>query len=198
MDKKMQYRKFKEDANYLVKRLRDSDEEAFAFLFDTYGKSLYFYCNSILKNSTFGEDVVQESFVNLWERRKDFVALLPVRVFLYQTARNKCMDLLKHEQVIHKHEASLVKEFSEDFLDEKMIEEEMLGEIYRAIDELPSECGRVFRLGLEGLSNQEIADTLSISVNTVKTQKQRAMTVLKKRFSTGMLLVLLGMTDLLH
>ena len=194
----MQYRKFKEDANYLVKRLRDSDEEAFAFLFDTYGKSLYFYCNSILKNSTFWEDVVQESFVNLWERRKDFVALLPVRVFLYQTARNKCMDLLKHEQVIHKHEASLVQEFSEDFLDEKMIEEEMLGEIYRAIDELPSECGRVFRLGLEGLSNQEIADTLSISVNTVKTQKQRAMTVLKKRFSTGMLLVLLGMTDLLH
>ena len=74
----------------------------------------------------------------------------------------------------------------------------MLGEIYRAIDELPSECGRVFRLGLEGLSNQEIADTLSISVNTVKTQKQRAMAVLKKRFSTGMLLVLLGMTDLLH
>lgn len=141
---------------------------------------------------------MQESFVNLWERRKDFVALLPVRVFLYQTARNKCMDLLKHEQVIHKHEASLVQEFSEDFLDEKMIEEEMLGEIYRAIDELPSECGRVFRLGLEGLSNQEIADTLSISVNTVKTQKQRAMTVLKKRFSTGMLLVLLGMTDLLH
>ena len=141
---------------------------------------------------------MQESFVNLWERRKDFVALLPVRVFLYQTARNKCMDLLKHEQVIHKHEASLVQEFCEDFLDEKMIEEEMLGEIYRAIDELPSECGRVFRLGLEGLSNQEIADILSISVNTVKTQKQRAMAVLKKRFSTGMLLVLLGMTDLLH
>lgn len=198
MDKKVLYGKFKEDADYLVKRLRDSDENAFTFLFDTYGKSLYFYCNSILKNSTFGQDVVQESFVSLWERRRDFLALLPIRVFLYQTARHKCMDLLKHEQVVNKHEASLMQIFSEDFLDEKMIEEEMLGEIYRAIDELPPECRRILRLGLEGLSNQEIANSLSISLNTVKTQKQRAMTALKKRFSIGVLLVFLGMSNLFY
>ena len=51
---------------------------------------------------------------------------------------------------------------------------------------------------LEGLSNQEIADSLSISINTVRTQKQRAMAVLKKRFSMGILLVLLGMVDLFN
>ena len=126
------------------------------------------------------------------------MSLLPIRVFLYQTARNKCLDLLKHEQVVHKHEAALIQELSEDSLDEKMIEEEVLGEIYRAIDELPPECRRVFRLGLEGLSNQEIADSLSISINTVRTQKQRAMIVLKKRFSMGTLLVLFGMVDLFN
>lgn len=92
----------------------------------------------------------------------------------------------------------MIQELSEDSLDEKMIEEEVLGEIYRAIDELPPECRRVFRLGLEGLSNQEIADSLSISINTVRTQKQRAMAVLKKRFSMGILLVLLGMVDLFN
>ena len=100
--------------------------------------------------------------------------------------------------VDHKHEAALIQELSEDSLDEKMIEEEVLGEIYRAIDELPPECRRVFRLGLEGLSNQEIADSLSISINTVRTQKQRAMIVLKKRFSMGTLLVLFGMVDLFN
>lgn len=171
MDKEMRYRKFRHNVDYLVRRLQDGDEYAFAFFLDTYGKSLYFYCNSILKNSTFSEDIVQESFVTLWERRQDFMSLLPIRVFLYQTARNKCLDLLKHEQVVHKHEAALIQELSEDSLDEKMIEEEVLGEIYRAIDELPPECRRVFRLGLEGLSNQEIADSLSISINTVRTQK---------------------------
>ena len=198
MDKEMRYRKFRHNVDYLVRRLQDGDEYAFAFFLDTYGKSLYFYCNSILKNSTFSEDIVQESFVTLWERRQDFMSLLPIRVFLYQTARNKCLDLLKHEQVVHKHEAALIQELSEDSLDEKMIEEEVLGEIYRAIDELPPECRRVFRLGLEGLSNQEIADSLSISINTVRTQKQRAMAVLKKRFSMGTLLVLLGMMDLFN
>ena len=167
MNQSVQNKRFREEPEYLVKRLRESDENAFAFLLDTYGKSLYFYCNSIL----------------------------PIRVFLYQTARNKCLDLLKHEQVVHKYEADIVRELSEDFLDEKMIEEEMLGQLYRAIEELPTECARVFKLGLEGLSNQEIADTLSVSIHTVKTQKQRAMSVLKQRFGIGTILVMFGMTD---
>ena len=73
-----------------------------------------------------------------------------------------------------------------------MIEEELLGQLYRAIEELPTECARVFKLGLEGLSNQEIADTLKVSIHTVKTQKQRAMTTLKNRFGAGVVLVVFG------
>lgn len=195
MDRKQQKKRFQEEPEYLVKRLRDSDEYAFAFLLNTYGKSLYFYCNSILKNDTFAEDIVQESFVCFWERRKDFIQLLPIRVFLYQTAKNKCLDLLKHEAVVLKHETDVIRELNDDCLDEKMIEEEVLGEIYRAIEELPTECARVFKLGLEGLSNQEIADTLSVSIHTVKTQKQRAMVVLKHRFGMETILVVLGVTE---
>ena len=63
MNLNVQNKRFREEPEYLVKRLRESDENAFAFLLDTYGKSLYFYCNSILKNDTFAEDIVQESFV---------------------------------------------------------------------------------------------------------------------------------------
>ena len=190
IDRSLQNKRFREEPDYLVKRLRESDEEALAFLLTTYGKSLYFYCNSILKNDVFSEDIVQESFMSLWERRKDFVALLPIRVFLYQSARNKCLDQLKHQQVIEKHENELIRELSEDTLDEKMIEEELLGQLYRAIEELPTECARVF--GLEGLSNQEIADTLKVSIHRVKTQKQRAMTTLKNRFGAGVVLVVFG------
>ena len=71
MNLNVQNKRFREEPEYLVKRLRESDENAFAFLLDAYGKSLYFYCNSILKNDTFAEDIVQESFVRLWERRKN-------------------------------------------------------------------------------------------------------------------------------
>lgn len=192
MDKDLQNKRFQGEPDYLVKRLKVSDENAFEFLLDTYGKSLYFYCNSILKNDVFSEDVVQECFVNLWERRKDFKALLSIRVFLYQIAKNKCLDMLKHHQVVLKHEAEVIRELSEDTLDEKMIEEELLGQLYRAIEELPTECARVFKLGLEGISNQEIADTLGISIHTVKTQKQRAMSTLKNRFGLAVLLVVFG------
>ena len=61
MNLNVQNKRFREEPEYLVKRLRESDENAFAFLLDTYGKSLYFYCNSILKNDTFAEDIVQET-----------------------------------------------------------------------------------------------------------------------------------------
>ena len=49
MDKEMRYRKFRHNVDYLVRRLQDGDEYAFAFFLDTYGKSLYFYCNQFLK-----------------------------------------------------------------------------------------------------------------------------------------------------
>ena len=77
IDRSLQNKRFREEPDYLVKRLRESDEEALAFLLTTYGKSLYFYCNSILKNDVFSEDIVQESFMSLWERRKDFVTRVP-------------------------------------------------------------------------------------------------------------------------
>lgn len=181
-----------------MKRLREEDEGAFAFLFDTYAKSLYFYCHSILRDGMFAKDVVQESFEGLWERRKGFESLRSIRVFLYQTARNKCLDLLKHEEVVRRHEPMLARELSEDFLAEKMVEEEMLGEIYRAVEELPPECRKVFKMSLEGMSNGEIAAALSVSVHTVKSQKQRAMNVLRGRLGKDAMLLIAGVLELFY
>jgi RNA polymerase sigma-70 factor (ECF subfamily) len=182
MDRKELYRRFEEDTGCLLAALARGREEAVAFLFDTRARALWFYCAAILKNEALAEDVVQETFVRLWERREPFPDLLAVHAFLYRVGRNLSLDHLKHQHVQQKHDLAASRELSEDFLDEKLMEEELLAELYRAIEQLPAECVRVFKLSLAGIANQEIADRLSISIHTVKTQKQRALNALRERF----------------
>jgi RNA polymerase sigma-70 factor (ECF subfamily) len=69
-------------------------------------------------------------------------------------------------------------------LELNMIHSELIQEIYKIIEQMPTSCQQVFRLGyLEGLSNLEITKELQISINTVKTQKQRGMKMLLKRLN---------------
>ncbi len=66
---------------------------------------------------------------------------------------------------------------------ERMIEAEVLGEVYKALQKLPEGCRKVINLSyFEGLSNQEVADRLNVSINTVKTQKLRALKMLRLSF----------------
>ena len=72
-----------------------------------------------------------------------------------------------------------------------VLKAEVWGEVYRAIASLPEGCRNVFKLSyLEGLKNQEIADELKISINTVKTQKARALELLKLRLKPEAFLLL--------
>ena len=186
-----QYQKFQGNPDYLLECLKKRDGQAFAFLFDCHGKSLYFYCNAILKSNDQAEDVVQESFISLWKMVSDLPTLLSIRAFLYKTARNASLDVLKHQQIVEKHKAALAIEWQEESLDAKMIEEELLGQLYQAIEKLPEGCAQVFRMSMTGMSNQEIADTLSISINTVKTQKQRAIQALRNLLGTSFSMVVM-------
>jgi RNA polymerase sigma-70 factor (ECF subfamily) len=180
--KKARQERFEKDAGELLRALAARQAEAIAFLFDEYARSLCFYCQAILHDDALAEDVVQETFVRLWEGDGQFSDLVSLRAFLYRVGRNISIDLLKHRNVRRKHEPHITREFSEDFLNEKLIEEELIGELHRAAEQLPVACARVFKLSLTGATNQEIADRLSLSIHTVKTQKQRALAVLKERF----------------
>ncbi|MDR2413790.1 MAG: sigma-70 family RNA polymerase sigma factor [Odoribacteraceae bacterium] len=181
----MTYQHFEEDADYLLNSLARGKEEAISYLFDTRARSLWFYCRSILKDDALAEDVVQEVFTRLWESRRQFPDLLAAHAFLYRAGRNLSLDLLRHQLVQRRHAPAIIREINEDSTDEKLVEEEMLGELYRSVERLPAECARVFKLSLAGVGNREIAERLSISIHTVKTQKQRALATLKGRLGNG-------------
>jgi RNA polymerase sigma-70 factor (ECF subfamily) len=128
------------------------------------------------------EDMVQEAFISLWEKRGDFHHLNALKSFLYTSVRNKCLNHLKHISVQRKNEAALVYELESDHrFDHHVIEEETFRQLLTEILGLPQAAQQIMILALNGLKNPEIADELGVSVNTVKTQKKIAYAKLKDK-----------------
>ena len=147
-------------------------------------RALCYFATRYLKDAVEAEDVVQDIFMKLLEARREFEDEESVVRFLYVATRNACLNRVKLEGI---HAAVLEKvtpeeEPREDEFFARVVRAEVYREIMAAVEELPRECGRVFRLAyLEGLSNEEVAEQLGISVNTVKVQKNRAKTQLRER-----------------
>lgn len=155
-------------------------------IFKTYYKSLCHFAWKIVGDSDSAEDLVQDTFVaffkrNGWENDEDSVT----KSFLYHSVRNACLNHIRHEKVKRKYWSLFEFKEEDDFVFEmNIIHTELLQEIYRIVEEMPFSCQQVFRMGyLDGFSNLEITKTLQISVNTVKTQKQRGMKILLKKLN---------------
>lgn len=155
---------------------------------------LVFFSNNLIGDRQEAEDVVQNAFVSYWNC-KDELGREPgvVKSFLYTTVRNACMDLLRHRMVVQKFRNQLDDDpIEESFVENEMIRAEVLSEIFNAIELLPSGCRQVLEMSyLQGKRNQEISDDLGVSINTVKTQKQRALQLLRLKLSSTALVLLL-------
>lgn len=165
-------------------------------LFNTYYERLLYFAWQYLHDKETSRDMVQEAFMNYWRLHENAPSdEIQSRNFLYVSVKNSCLKYLRHEKVVKKHRDLLDAEpFEEQGTINKLIRAEVLGEIYKAISSLPESCQRISRLSyLEGMKNQEVADLLGISINTVKTQKQRALQLLRLRINPEAFLALLMM-----
>jgi len=151
--------------------------ETFQFLFEKYYKALCSFARQILEDKDICEDAVQDAYVSLWDVRSDFNEEKAVKYYLYSAVRNKCLNLIRHEKVKARHQ----QELAYPTVDEGVIEEGVFAPIYKALKDLtPQEC-KVMMGVMYGNSNQDIADDLGVSVNTVKTLRQRAYKTLREK-----------------
>lgn len=159
--------------------LKAGDPAAFKQIFDVFHKRLCLFALGITNDDS-AEDIVQEAFVRLWERKENFNNIDSIKAFLYLTVKNTCLNLYKHKQVIQKHSQSLIEIVDEIGIDHKIIEVEVASQISQALEQLPDGYRKVIYLGyFEGMSNQQAADHLNVSINTVKTQKVRGLRILR-------------------
>jgi RNA polymerase sigma-70 factor (ECF subfamily) len=175
-----------------IKRINAGDKTAFGQTFDLYFNALCAFSYKYIPDRSDVEDIIQEVFIAFWKHNKDFNSINAVKAFLYTSARNKCLNYLKHLDVRKKHQSALIYELeSEQFFKNHVIEEEAFNQLYSEIAKLPESAQKIMILALKGLKNQEIADELNISVNTVKTQKKIAYAKLKDNLNPVAWVILL-------
>lgn len=166
-------------------RLQQGDEQAFRYVMDRYFAVITAFTRKILSgNDAVAEDVAEETFIKLWQHHTNVTNFQSVKAFLYITAKNACLNQLRQNKNLerrHQHYTSnLDQEIS--FIENEIIRAEVSAEIYKAVAQLPEKMREVFRLGfIEGLPNREIASILGTSVNTIKTQKARALELVKEK-----------------
>ena len=146
----------------------------FKKLFDEYYVPLCLFAERYLRNPEDAADTVQDAFVKLWQRRKDFKNQYAVKSFLYITIRNASLNRLQHLKVGEKYNSRLTASRSEGFFHDHVIEQECFRVLRDAIHKLPDQTRRVMLLALDGESNHSIAVTLGIAEGTVHTHKKIA------------------------
>ncbi len=176
-----------DNGKHLTAGLRRGKEEAFAYVFRRYYSPLLNYAGRILKDVEAANDVVQECFCRLYERRRELRKELQVRPYLYKSVYNACMDAIKHQKV----ESNYINQELLDFYFSKVVEtpeaeqalldEDLKGAIQDAINKLPERCREIFVLSkVDGLSNKQIAEQLNISMKTVESHMTTAFVRLRK------------------
>lgn len=178
-----------QNAAEIVSGLKKGDTRALHALHDLYYPALRNFAISLVDDGPAAEDIVAEVFVILWKKHEDFETIQNIKAFLYISSRNACINHIKKLQRDTVMKSALTNFLSidyEEFALNEMIRAEVLQQIYEAIEALPSQCKKVFKMCyVEGLSNSEVAEHFSISVNTVKNHKVKALGLLRLKFLNG-------------
>ncbi|HQZ24074.1 MAG TPA: RNA polymerase sigma-70 factor [Flavobacterium sp.] len=151
-------------------------------IFDEHYRSLVQYANRFLGIDEC-EDLVQDIFIGLWEKENAFPDELHLKVYLYKAVRNKCYNVIKHNLVKNKYAENTIQSLEDDDLFLKQIlEEDIVCQLYKAIEVLPDRKREIIKLSLKGLKNAEIAEELGIQLQTVKTLKSQSYKILRDQF----------------
>lgn len=166
------------------------DENAFRQVFDYYYPALLAFVRKLTGSHEEGEDISLKAFQALFNRCHLFNTEVNIKAFLYISARNSSLNYLKSRKRTHE----LQKRFAERMMNDTSLryeyemKDEIVQTISNAIDNLPDECRKIFKLLIyEELKPADVAEMLQISVSTVYNQKSRALQALRIRLSENSL-----------
>ncbi|HQQ83966.1 MAG: RNA polymerase sigma-70 factor [Cyclobacteriaceae bacterium] len=162
--------------------LRNNQESALEMLFRTYYTSLCRYAYTFLHDKDEAEEVVQQTFLGVWDRRHGLTIQTSIKAYLYTMVRNGCLNVIKHERVKQVHEvfAKAQGEPVSGPPSDSIMATELESRIYESMKALPEQCRIVFQLSrFEQLSYAEIAEQLNISVKTVENQIGKALKIMR-------------------
>ncbi|MDX2303388.1 MAG: RNA polymerase sigma-70 factor [Microscillaceae bacterium] len=160
--------------------LKKGDEQAFHQIYLHYWKGLFVFAFKILKNQQVCEDIIQEVFTDLWQK-KDRADIQNLGAYLTQMTKYKVFQFLRKGKLAQKYIDRFNVVHMVNSTEEKLHFDELRATIEQQLAEVAPRCREIFLLSrFENLSNHEIADKLDISLQTVKNQLSLALNHLRQ------------------
>ena len=175
------------------------EEKGFKQVFETNYPGLLRFARAYVNDEQDAEDILQNVFLTLWEKRASMRADTNMNAYLLTVVKNHCMDFLKHRQVMERYSINqqTAQQLETSFnyyavskLEPEQMDIESLERLAeKAINDLPEQCRRVFELSrYEGLKYREIAEKLGVSIKTVETHISHALKILRITLKDSFLL----------
>ena len=165
----------------ILRGVNQKDLKAWETLYASYYAALCSYADGIVKDSDTAQDIVQDTLIRIWNSDRTFLDIKELTWYLYRSTYNNALFHLRTQA-------------SRQNILRKMVAEEVElpdEQLYVYIEDLPEERKKILLMSIQGHSGNEIADLLGISINTVKTQKNRGFKYLREKLKDSVLLFLL-------
>lgn len=170
---------------------KSNDQEAFAVLYERHKEAVFKHAYLFHQDYDKAQDVMQEIFIKLWEKRADIQVTSNFTAYLHSMVRRFNLNAIAHQEVERKFESYVVwqNNDSNNSVDDYLVTKELTQIIDAKIAQLPEKMRRIFTLSRdEQLSHQEISDLLQINKKTVRQQIYNALLNLKKNVKYSLLI----------
>lgn len=169
--------------NSILERLQNDDRHALELLFKTHYAPLCRFAKNILKDKDQAEDMVQEVFLKIWDKRHALKVSSSLKAYLFMAVKNHCLNTLKLNERKNWLDEDMENDalLSNNEVESKLNAKHLNEKIQQAIELLPEKCKLTFQLSRhEEMSYKEIAELMNVSVKTVENQMGKALTFLRK------------------
>lgn len=180
----------------IMNRIRQGDMEAYETVFRAYYSSLCLFAVRYLKRMDLAEEIVQDLFLTLWEKRHVFSLESSLKSYLYRAVHNNALKYLQHQKVVEKHASQTINQmqYHADEPIHNLQSEELAGLVSKAFAAMPAKTKEIFDMSRnEGLKYGEIAERLGISVKTVEAHMGSALKILREQLRDYLPLVLMAL-----
>ena len=169
------------DDIFLLQLIKNGDKHAFKYIFDTYFTALCRFMYLYLGNTQEAEDIASDILASIWENRKKLEIRLTFKAYLFQAAKNRCLNAIRDRKATVSLDDINGQDTPQVNVTDSLETEELNHLIQEAILSLPDKCREVFlKSRTNNLTNQEIAESMDISVKTVEAQITKALKQIRK------------------
>lgn len=162
----------------ILKRIKEGDIKQFEGLFKEYYEMLCHFAIKYVKNIEQSEEVVQDTFYNIWKNKETLNITASIKAYLYTAVRNNCLQVLRTRSLDIKYENYYKSHYVNESISpsDELNAKELSNVINKALNSLPERCREIFKMSrYEGLKYHEIAEKLSISIKTVEANMGKAL-----------------------